>query len=185
MDRKRVTCVFLHVFIFHCTNGFAYATMCKVYSFKGYVTCDCSSLGLEKVPSDCPSNTSYINLSDNSFAELKPCAFCQYPDVKKLNLDNCPIFRITNTSFAQLDSLRVLSFRHNSIVSFTSNVFVGLSNLRVLKIRHELLASYPEEFWTDLSNISHLYTYDGPKGERFGKSTVHEDVKCFPSTSRI
>ncbi|VDH95648.1 toll-like receptor 3 [Mytilus galloprovincialis] len=143
--------------------------MCKVYSFKGYVTCDCSSLGLEKVPSNCPSNTSYINLSDNSLTELKPCAFCQSPDVKKLNLDNCPIFRITNTSFAQLDSLRVLLFRHNSLVSFKSNVFECLSNLRVLKISHELLASYPVEFWSDLSNISHLYTYDGPKDERFGK----------------
>ncbi|CAG2215888.1 CD282 [Mytilus edulis] len=168
MDLQRVSCVLL-MFIFHYTNGFVYSTLCKVSTFNGYVTCDCSSLGLEIIPSDCPSNTSYINLSDNSLAELKPCAFCQSPDVKKLNLDNCPIFRITNTSFAQLDSLRVLSFRHNSIVSFTSNVFVGLSNLRVLKIRHELLASYPEEFWSDLSNISHLYTYDGPKDERFGK----------------
>ncbi|CAC5414069.1 TLR2 [Mytilus coruscus] len=169
MELKRVTCILLMLLVFHYTNVFGHATLCKVSFYKGSVTCDCSSLGLKIVPSDCPSNTSYINLSGNYLTEIKPCAFCRYPDVKKLNLNNCPIFRITKTSFAQLDSLRVLLFRHNSLESFTSNAFVCLSNLRVLKISHDLLASYPEESWSDLSKISHLYTYDGPKGERFGK----------------
>ncbi|XP_071147304.1 slit homolog 2 protein-like [Mytilus edulis] len=139
---------------------------CDISLTKKEVRCDCSSKNLTHIPTDCPSNTTHLYLSNNNLDIISRKAFTKYSQLRYLDLSDCYVTSIDQSAFDNLTHLKELSLFNNPMKTFVGNVF-ALDELQVLHISHDLLSTYPSESWSDVLLLTNVFTYGGPSNGSF------------------
>jgi len=79
------------------------------------IICDCSARGLNRIPRDCPGNTTQLIMTGNNLYLLDNDAFIHFPKLQYLNVENCNISKTGQTPFTKLDLLRELNINNNPL----------------------------------------------------------------------
>ncbi|XP_071147333.1 amphoterin-induced protein 1-like [Mytilus edulis] len=134
---------------------------CDVALTKEDVRCNCSSKDLTHITTDCPSNTTDLDLSDNNLEIISKKAFTKFTQLRYLDLGNCHVTSIDQSAFDNLTHLKELSLLNNPMKTFVGNIFAPLGKLQVLHISYDLLSKYPRESWSDVLHLTKVFTYGG------------------------
>ncbi|VDI56112.1 Hypothetical predicted protein [Mytilus galloprovincialis] len=140
---------------------------CDVALTKEDVRCNCSSKALTHIPTDCPSNTTDLELSDNNLEIISKKAFTKFTQLRYLFLSNCHVTSIDQSAFDNLTHLKELSLLNNPMKTFVGNIFAPLGKLQVLHISYDLLSKYPGESWSDVLHLTNVFTCSEPSNGLF------------------
>ncbi|KAK6963156.1 CD180 antigen [Biomphalaria glabrata] len=142
-------------------------------------SCNCTGIGLKKVPNNLPQNIQKLRLNYNVIAGLPNCTFCSYSRLSYLDLSFNNLTQLQVGSFWGLANLILLNLKNNSLLyfkdTFPNGVFSDLVKLRCLKLHrnlhsHHLRGFYfPDEILANLTNLKSLYL-DGFDSLVFGET---------------
>ena len=100
-----------------------------------------SGMDLTEVPSNIPSNTTVLDLSNNNITVLKADSFNNLTDLRELRLSHNHLRDIQNGSFNGLVNLQILSLSFNCLTLLKPGTFSGLTSLQRLLIDHNPVPS--------------------------------------------
>ncbi|XP_073999440.1 uncharacterized protein isoform X2 [Rhodnius prolixus] len=96
---------------------------------------DCSSRGLQKIPSPLPSWVDTLDLSNNSLKDQEVSTeLANYRHLSKLKLDNN--FFMSMPIMSPMQELVSVSLSHNMISSFNADFWMNVPNLTTLDVSH-------------------------------------------------
>ncbi|CAC5383582.1 unnamed protein product [Mytilus coruscus] len=143
-------------------------------------------MNLTHIPTDCPSNTTDLYLSNNNLEIISKKAFTKYTQLRYPDISDCNVTSIDKSAFDNLAHLKELSLFDNPMKSFQRNIFVPLDELQVFYISHDLLSTYPRESWSDFLNITKVLSYGGPSNGSFADIfSVMNNLKYLHSDIQI
>ncbi|VDI59376.1 Hypothetical predicted protein, partial [Mytilus galloprovincialis] len=178
--------LFLLVIWIVCVSSYVLPKSCDVAFTKKEVRCYCSSNNLTNVPTDCPSNTTDLYLSNNNLERISKKAFINYTQLRYLDISDCNLNSIDKSAFENLPHLKELSLFDNPMKTFQWNIFAPLVELQVLQISHDLLSTYPRESWSDVLHLTKVCTYGGPSNGSFAEIfSVMKSLKYLHSDIQI
>ncbi|XP_052390674.1 toll-like receptor 5 [Carassius gibelio] len=94
----------------------------------------CTHRGLQEVP-ELPRHVNYVDLSNNSIAELHDTSFSHIEDLRVLiMMHQTPRLVIGNNTFRRLSNLTSLQLDYNHLLQMDTGAFNGLSNLKNLSL---------------------------------------------------
>ncbi|KAI8770572.1 toll receptor 4 [Biomphalaria glabrata] len=127
--------------------------------------CNCSRLGLIRVPDYLPVSVMFLDLSFNQILTIVNCSFCNYTDLTELNLSNNIIDLLTIETFSRLFKLKRLNLAGNNLnyvmSTFPEGVFSDLISLTTLYLHYnakdcESSCSYPDSTLSELTQLETL-----------------------------
>ncbi|CAN8013170.1 unnamed protein product [Ixodes persulcatus] len=80
------------------------------------------------------SSLEHLDLGLTVLGSLPNRAFCDFPNLRTLDLSGCRLVHLNETPFVGLTRLKVLNLQFNRITSLSDHVFSGLENLRTLNL---------------------------------------------------
>lgn len=140
----------------------------------------CTNMGLRKLPEKIPLNTTILDISGNSFTDLKKTdfpfmpqltllvlsssgikslgedVFGNLPRLKSLYLQGNEIRHIAANTFGNSTYLRNIYLSHNPLQSISPDAFSGLAALETLDLRSCSLTAVGEGLLRHLTNLTHL-----------------------------
>ena len=120
---------------------------CECYEFKDSFIVDCSSTGVNSVPTGIPTRTTHLYLNNNEINVLRNNSFThskrELPNIVTLSIRSNAMSRVEIKALEGLNNLKELDLYNNSLKlkdSFPISVFIPMSqSLEVLDIRRNLL----------------------------------------------
>ncbi|CAC5367595.1 unnamed protein product [Mytilus coruscus] len=159
----------LFFFCVNCILSFVYSRHCDITISVNEIRCDCSSRNVTFISTECPPNTTDLNLANNDLGILGKDTFTRYTHLSYLDISNCNITLIDQSAFYNLTQLKELKLFKNPIKTFQTNIFAPLKQLRALSISHNLLSTYPRESWSDFFRITAVISHGGPSNGTFSE----------------
>ncbi|XP_059164110.1 toll-like receptor 4 [Physella acuta] len=129
--------------------------------------CVCSGLGLTTVPGALPQNLTQLYLDHNNLTSIPNQTFCNYTQLRILDLSYNQISELYPQSFQCMTKLTCLTLQSNNLVmkvdAFPPGIFKPLQSLHFLKLNNNTFNTtnktyqYPDQQLSDLRNLTTLY----------------------------
>ena len=120
---------------------------------------------LRTIPTDIPTRTKTIDLSNNSIHTLDNNSFSGLTDVTTIDLSDNEIETVHNNSFAGLNNLANLVLRNNNISSSPACMFLWQKNLRYLDVSWNNLKIIHNDLWICFNSLETLNITGNPVAE--------------------
>lgn len=117
---------------------------------------DCSNLGLVMIPTDIPSNTKFLSLSNNKLSTLQARTFANVTTLEKLDLSNNYLDQLPTNVFDYVKNLVDLNLRNNSIRNLDENIFDKTTNLQRLDLSVNGISQIPLLLFDEMQNLTWL-----------------------------
>lgn len=165
--------LYVPFFIFISVRSIAILTeqKCTIHGSTNDITCICRKQNIANIQTQCPENTTTLDIRDNVYPILRNYSFSKWTQLQTLILVNCKIHEIEQKAFVFLSELIRLdmgknSFRDNSL---PDGVFDPLVSLRYLGMYDNIgeMTNYPDVQISDLINLKQL-VINGLDGKVFG-----------------
>ncbi|XP_070537016.1 toll-like receptor 4 [Ptychodera flava] len=137
----------------HYLYAYCIEAGCKVYQSTHV---DCTYRDLRAVPSNLPSSTTHLDLSDNHIKRLTQRSFKNLHSLEELTMSIDQDLHIDSDTFVGLHRLRRLIFPRDtgSWVTFGKGTFKHLSSLQELELQIRTFS--PDNMFSNLINLSRL-----------------------------
>uniref|UniRef100_A0A7M4EPP8 Toll like receptor 2 n=1 Tax=Crocodylus porosus TaxID=8502 RepID=A0A7M4EPP8_CROPO len=120
--------------------------------------CDCSSLGLNSIPSGLTSEITGLNLAHNKIEHISENDLRSGLNLRVLLLQSNQIWTIDEDSFHSLGKLEHLDLSNNNLTRLSPTWFRDLVSLQHLDIRGNFYAELGEgSLFSNLKNLRNLY----------------------------
>ena len=119
---------------------------------------------IRTVPTDIPTRTKTIDLSNNSIQALDNDSFSELTNVTTIDLRDNVIQTVHNNSFAGLTNLTNLVLRNNNLSSLATCLF-NEQNLTYLDVSWNTLKIIPIDLWYCLNSLETLKITGNPIAE--------------------
>ncbi|GMR30900.1 hypothetical protein PMAYCL1PPCAC_01095, partial [Pristionchus mayeri] len=129
----------------------------------------CTGLGLKRIPSDIPVDTTRLDLQENTISVIRKTDFAHLPSLKILQISDNEIQLIEAGSFDNLHSLERIRLNNNRLHELPVALFHNNRLLYRIDLSHNQLSSISEE---------HL---KGPRAVRVLQIDFNA-LKCFESS---
>ncbi|XP_064612580.1 toll-like receptor 13 [Liolophura sinensis] len=137
---------------------------------------------LRKVPTNIPSTTESLDLSDNLLKTIPNDSFIKLNALTSLDLSGNRLERLEPSAFRGLSRLSTLRLSENNLLltyeAYPVGVFRPLQKLEALALEKNLrnpyseLGEYPEQIFSGLSSLKEL-RIDGLRNVSFGSGFLH------------
>ena len=118
---------------------------------------NCSSKGLDSIPTDLPNNTNYLWLQNNNISVIEDNAFNNISMLFTLDLHHNDISVIEETTFNHLPYLIGLNLSENSISVIEDTTFNHLPSLRLLWLNNNEISVIKDNTFNNLVNLQNLW----------------------------
>ncbi|KAF8354129.1 slt-1, partial [Pristionchus pacificus] len=133
------------------------------------VTVVCTGLGLKRIPSGIPEDTTRLDLQENKISVIRKADFANLPSLKILQISDNEIHLIEAGSFDNLHSLERIRLNNNQLRELPLSLFHNNRLLYRIDLSHNQLSSISED---------HL---KGPRAVRVLQLDVNA-LKCFETS---
>ncbi|XP_056013410.1 carboxypeptidase N subunit 2-like isoform X2 [Ostrea edulis] len=118
----------------------------------------CEGKGLTEVPSNIPTDASYLFLRANKIATLPNGIFDALKNIRSMNLENNKIATLPEGIFDTLVKMTFLQLNDNQIGTLPNGIFDSLVNLETLYLYNNRIAMLPNGLFDALStNLQIVY----------------------------
>ncbi|KAK9745235.1 Leucine rich repeat [Popillia japonica] len=121
---------------------------------------DCRGKGLTKIPDHFPEGIQELRLEQNEITEIPPRAFVPYKRLKRIDLSNNGISKISHDAFQGLKSLTSLILYGNKIKDLPAGIFHSLVSLQLLLLNANEISCIRKDTFKDLQSLNLLSLYD-------------------------
>ncbi|XP_066278364.1 peroxidasin-like [Branchiostoma lanceolatum] len=114
---------------------------------------DCDSLELNVIPTNIPTDTTALSLSQNQISTLSVDVFCPFDSLQTLDLSYNHLEVLGEAAFCRLSTIVTLDLSHNSLQDIHESTFDGLSSVQTLRLSYNNMKTLPNDSFSDLAGL--------------------------------
>ncbi|XP_019631863.1 PREDICTED: leucine-rich repeat and fibronectin type III domain-containing protein 1-like isoform X1 [Branchiostoma belcheri] len=114
---------------------------------------NCNSLQLNVIPTNIPTDTTALSLSQNQIAAFFVDIFCSFDSLQTLDLSYNHLLTLEEAAFCRLSTIVTLDLSHNNLHDIHESTFDGLSSVQTLRLSYNNLRNLPNGSFSDLAGL--------------------------------